>query len=162
MPLRAYVAAALACIGVAWIVSLAWWLLLPETRTIVLEIPVGTAAAVARGEAIEVIPSTLSLRRGDILVVRNDDNAVHRIGAAFLVPATTTRIAADEALFNGASLLCSIHPSGAIGISPITRPGLERTLIPTLLAGVPMSVALLVAMAAVRHLEPEASGATPG
>lgn len=148
-----YGGAVAACLAIAWTVSLAWWLLLPETRTVSIEVPRGTATAIARGESPAVIPSTLLLRRGDTLAIRNDDDVTHRVGIAVIAPGATARIPVDAALLDSPVLLCTIHPSGALGISALARPGLEATIIPTLLAGVPMAFALVVAIAVVRRLE---------
>jgi len=141
------------CMGLVWIVSLAWWLLLPETRIVPLEVPRGTAAAIARGESVDVIPSTLLLRRGDTLVIGNDDEVVHRVGYALIPPGQTARIIADNALLDGPALLCTIHPSGALSISALARPGIEATIIPTLIAGLPISMAVVVAVTIIRRLE---------
>lgn len=152
---RTYGGAVLVCFALAWIVSLAWWLLLPETRIVALEVPAGTAAAIARGEDVAVIPDSLLLRRGDTLAIRNDDTVVHQIGSELLPPATTVRIPVTAALLDESSLLCSIHPNGVVGISSFARPGILSTAIPTVLAGVPTSLSLLVAMVVVRRLRDE-------
>lgn len=139
-------------IAATWFVSLMWWLLLPEARIVSLEVPLGTAAAVARGESPDVIPTTLLLRRGDTLAVRNEDDVVHRIGLYSIAPGHTERMVVDEAMLSGARLLCTIHPSGALSISALARPGIEATIIPTLIAGIPISFALVVAMMVIRRL----------
>jgi hypothetical protein len=151
--LRIYGGAIAVCFVVVWVVSLAWWLLLPGARVIALDVPSGTAAAIARGEDVQVIPDTVALRRGDTLVIRNADDVVHQIGDEVLPPGRTTRIEVTRALLGTATLTCSIHPSGAIGVSTLARPGILSTAIPTALAGVPSSLALLVAIAIVRRLD---------
>ena len=55
-------------------------------------------------------------------------------------------------MLTGAALLCTIHPSGALSISALARPGVEATIIPTLIAGVPISLALVVALMVMRRL----------
>ncbi len=149
----AYGGAIAICMGLAWIVSLAWWLLLPQSRIVSIEVPPGTSAAIARGESPDVIPSTLLLRRGDTLAIRNDDDVVHRIGVVSVPPGTTARIQVDAALLGGPALLCTVHPSGALSIAALARPGMEATIIPTLLAGIPVSISLLVALIVVRRLD---------
>ena len=150
---RVYGAAVLGSLFLVWIVSLAWWLLLPDARVVPLEIPRGTADAVARGEDIEVIPDSLELRKGDTLVVRNDDDTVHRIGNEVIPPARTSRIPVTGALLSGRTLFCSIHPSGAIGVSLLARPGILSTAIPTAIAGVPVSIGVIVALLIGRGLD---------
>ena len=150
--LRPYAGAVAACFVAAWVISLAWWVLLPEARTVVLEVPAGTASAIASGEAVSVIPETLMLRSGDTLVVRNDDVVTHTIGSNWLPPSTTVRIPVDSALLAGPQVICSIHPSGVLGLAAPARPGIATTALPTLLAGVPVSLSALVAMLLVRRL----------
>ena len=150
---RVYGAAVLGSLVLVWIVSLAWWLLLPDARVVPLEIPQGTASAVARGEAVEVVPDSLDLRKGDTLVVRNEDDAVHRIGSEVIPPGRTTRIPVTGALVSGRSLFCSIHPSGAIGVSLLARPGILSTAIPTAIAGLPVSIGVIVALLIARGLD---------
>ena len=140
------------CFGLVWIVSLAWWLLLPDARVVGLEVPAGTAAAIARGQSVDVIPTTLLLRQGDTLVIQNQDGAVHRIGVVSIAPGATARIPVDQALLNGSALLCTIHPSGALSISALARPGIESTIFPTLFAGVPIAWAVVVAIVIIRRL----------
>ncbi|MGE3960392.1 MAG: hypothetical protein AB7F65_01755 [Dehalococcoidia bacterium] len=152
---RVYAPAVLGATALVWVVSFAWWLLLPDARVVPLHIPGGTAAAVARGEDVAVIPEQLELRQGDTLVVRNADDQVHRIGSEMVPPARTVYIAVTRALLSGQSLLCSIHPSGAIGISTLARPGILSTAIPTAIAGVPIAIALIVAMWIARRLDDE-------
>ncbi|MDP2326908.1 MAG: hypothetical protein Q8M79_02350 [Dehalococcoidia bacterium] len=152
---RTYGGVVLVCFALAWIVSFAWWLLLPETRIVALEVPAGTAAAIARGEDVAVIPDSLLLRRGDTLAIRNDDVVVHQIGSELLPPATTVRIPVTSALLDESSLLCSIHPNGVVGISSFARPGILSTAIPTALAGIPVSVSAVVAMFVARRLRDE-------
>lgn len=149
---RAYVALVLGCFALAWGVSLAWWSLLPGPRTVMLEIPAGTATAIARGETVTVIPATLALRRGDTLAVRNEDASAHFLGTVVIPPGASVRIPVTGSLLDSDSLLCSIHPAGALGIAPLARPGIAATLVPTLLAGLPLALASTVALFVMRRL----------
>lgn len=141
------------CFLLAWVVSLGWWLLLPGTRTVALVVPAGAAEAVATGRTSSTLPSRLELRRGDTLVIRNDDGVVHRLGMSAIPAGHTVRIPVTQAFLGGAGLTCSFHPSGSIGISPLARPGIAHTAIPTLLAGVPLSFALMLAVAIGTRLD---------
>ena len=156
---RLYGGAVLGCFLIVWVISVAWWALLPDARVIALEVPAGTAAAIMRGDDVSVIPDSLALRQGDTLAVRNYDEVVHRIGETWLPPERTTRIPVTRDLLTGASLICSIHPSGAVGVYTLARPTILATAIPTVLAGVPASVALLVALVLARGLEERESNA---
>ena len=147
-----YVTALVVVFGLVWLVSLAWWLLLPSSRIVALDIPAGTAAAIARGEQPDVIPSTLLLRRGDTLAIRNEDVVVHRVGLMSIAPDHTERITVDAAMLDGPALLCTIHPSGALSVSALARPGIEATIFPTLFAGIPIAWSVLAAIFIMRRL----------
>lgn len=74
-------------------------------------IPAGTAAQLAAGESIEIVPAELVVEVGDALRIVNRDSADHVVGVFF--------VAAGETLtqrFNSPVVLegeCSVHPSGA-------------------------------------------------
>jgi hypothetical protein len=153
---RRYAPMVAACFLLAWVVALGWWLLLPSTRTVELVLPPGTAAQVAAGERPAVVPDRLVLRRGDTLAIRNEDTVPHRLGSTAVPPAQTVRVAVTPALFAVSGLLCSFHPGGSVGVEPLARPGIERTVIPTLLAGVPLSIALVFSVAVASRLGTDA------
>lgn len=141
-------------IGVCWALNFAWWSLLPPARTVELVIPVGTYRQIAAGEVVGGIPDELTLRRGDRLVIVNDDVVVHEVGTAIAPPGRRTRVeVTDDFLGRDDRLVCSIHPSGAIGLSSVTRPPLLATLVPSLIAGVPLSLALLLAILIAGRLD---------
>lgn len=150
--LRQYGPLVAACFLLAWGVSFGWWLLLPGARTVELVVPAGTAEAVASGSASPALPNRLELRRGDTLAIRNQDTAVHRVGTTAVPVGHTVRIPVTPALLGAAGLACSFHPSGSIGVSPLARPGIQHTIIPTLLAGVPLAGALVLSVAVARRL----------
>ena len=147
-----YVTAVVVVLALVWVISFAWWLLLPEARIVVVEVPRGTAQAIARGERPEVIPSTLLLRRGDTLAIQNEDDVVHRVGVTSIAPNHTERITVDAAMLEGPALLCTIHPSGALSVSALARPGIEATIFPTLFAGIPIAWSVVAAIAIIRRL----------
>ena len=66
-----------AVIGGCWAINFAWWSLLPPPRTVELVIPAGTAGVVSAGEVVQAIPEELVLRRGDTLLIANDDLVPH-------------------------------------------------------------------------------------
>lgn len=141
-----------ACFILAWGVSFAWWLLLPSTRTVELVLPPGTAEQVAAGRRPAVLPDRLVLRRGDTLAIRNEDAVVHRLGSVVIPPAHTVRVGVTSALLATSGIVCSFHPGGSVGVEPLARPGIERTVIPTLLAGLPLSFALVLSVAIASRL----------
>lgn len=141
------------CFLLAWGVSFGWWLLLPSTRIVEVVVPSGTAEAVAAGQRGDTtLPDRLELRRGDTLVIRNEDGVAHRMGTSTVPSGHTVRIAVTPALLGAAGLACSFHPSGSIGVAPLARPGIAHTVIPTLLAGVPLSFALVLSVAIASRL----------
>ena len=139
--------------ALAWVAALAWWWMLPPSRTVDFTIPAGTAAAVAAGQSPPGLPQSLMVRVGDSLQVRNLDGAPHRIGPLWVPPGAEERTAVGPAFFATAALICSIHPSGALSVVPRARPGIAITIPIAAAAGVPMIVAVLVATAIAGNLD---------
>jgi plastocyanin len=73
-------------------------------------IPPGTAARIAAGEAVEIVPAELDVKVGDAIRIVNNDSHDHVVGVFF--------VAAGETLtqrFKSPGVLagnCSVHPSG--------------------------------------------------
>lgn len=84
----------------------------PVQRVVV--IPAGTAARVAAGEQVDLIPADLTFKLDDRLVVVNQDSATHRIGPFTVAPGQRL----EERLSKAASFtgFCSLHPSGNVDI----------------------------------------------
>ena len=77
-------------------------------------IPAGTAARLAAGQDVAIIPDGLHFRLRDRLVVLNQDNATHRVGPFTVLPGGRL-----EKLFSEAATIdgfCSLHASGRITI----------------------------------------------
>jgi len=129
------------------------WALLPSSRTVELVIPHGTAARIALGEVVDTLPTTLLLRRGDTLLLINEDEQPHRIGSVWVDPAMRTRTIVTKEFQDAGSLLCSFHPGGSIGVSPQSRPGLGATVIPTLLLIIPLSLITVGTLTITRRLK---------
>jgi hypothetical protein len=149
-PLLPYAGAA---VVFSWFMVLVAWALMPSARAVELVIPPGTAERIARGETVPTIPDDLLLRRGDTLVLVNQDFESHRIGSIWIAPESSTRAPVTPALFEQSSLVCSFHPGGAIGVSPQSRPGLEATAVPAMIIAVPLSLAVIVTGGTVRRLD---------
>ena len=78
------------------------------------EIPAGTAAALDRGEDVDVLPADLELRLRDTLVVVNLDDETHQVGPFEVAPGEQISRAADDLTsFSG---FCSLHADGRIAI----------------------------------------------
>lgn len=124
----------------AFVLNLIWWALLspsarPESKEFV--IPKGTAAVVAAGGVAPFIPASFALREGARIIVRNEDVVEHTVANAVIPPGATGVIEPDP---NSNELSCTIHPSGYLGIRITERPGLQSTILPTVLAGLPMGI----------------------
>ncbi len=78
-------------------------------------IPDGTAAALAAGARVDILPADLRLRLDDRLIVINNDREVHQVGP-FTVPpgGRLERRFAEAASITG---FCSLHPNGQININ---------------------------------------------
>jgi hypothetical protein len=77
-------------------------------------IPDGTAARLAAGEDVNVMPADLNLRLDDRLVVINNDRAMHRVGPFTVAPGDRLeRRFVEAATITG---FCSLHPNGEINI----------------------------------------------
>jgi len=73
-------------------------------------IPDGTADRLAQGEVVEIMPSTLTVRVGEVLVIRNQDRVGQQVGP-FWVGAgeTLTQRFSRPGRLEGA---CVLQPSG--------------------------------------------------
>lgn len=88
---------------------LQWWLGSAADRQLVYAIPAGTAARLAAGEEVSVLPSTIRLTIGerDTLIIRNDDRETVTIGPFRIEPGQQFR-----QQFNTPGtydLTCSVH-----------------------------------------------------
>lgn len=78
-------------------------------------IPAGTGDRIAAGEAVQLIPATLTFDHGDSLTVTNDDDRVHQIGVFGVRPGeTVTYRFPNPGTFQGA---CSVHTGGSLTIT---------------------------------------------
>jgi hypothetical protein len=138
---------------VSWVAAVAWWWLLPASKTVELTIAAGTAALVRSGEVPPDVPRELVLRAGDTLAVRNLDSVMHRVGPLWVAPDALERSAVGPAFFAGADLTCTIHPAGALSVLPRSRPGLASTIPVALLAALPLGCATLFGRSIASRLD---------
>lgn len=95
-----------------------WWWLRPSPaeRQLVYSVPPGTAARLAAGEDVAVLPQTimLTLGRRDVLVIRNDDTEPVQIGPFKIAPGQRF----EQQYYNRGTydLICSIHRGEALRI----------------------------------------------
>ncbi len=119
MPDRSrWIALALGALVLAALGAAGWWLLQPslEARQLVYSVPAGTAARIAAGEPVAVLPETITLTLGrrDILVIRNDDSEPVQIGPFKVEPGQRY----TQQYYNRGSydLICSVHRSQRLRI----------------------------------------------
>lgn len=87
----------------------------PPGETHTIDIPPGTAAAIAAGNDVNVIPDELDLTLRDVLIIVNRDSVAHTIGPFEIGPGEQSEHSFNEVA--AISAYCSLHPSGSIGIS---------------------------------------------
>lgn len=134
----------------------------PPSKPLTVTIPAGAAAAIARGEAVPGIPSTLELSSAGQLFVTNHDSREHLIAGTLVLPGDTVVVEPTEK--NG-QVDCSFHPGGAIDVSLASRPPLYVTILPAFLLGAPFGLAFGAATFVTRRLsmddDPVAPAAAP-
>ncbi len=137
---------------ISWVAAFAWWSLLPASRTVSLSIPQGTAGLVAAGQKT-AISQSLGVRIGDTLTVQNLDDVVHRIGPLFIPPGGSESAPVTQAFIGGGQLVCTVHPAGALSVTPRARMGIAVTIPVALLAGLPMSLAVILVVNVLSRLD---------
>jgi hypothetical protein len=121
--------AALALLAIA-LGATAWAMFAPllGSRALTFVIPPGTAARLKAGEAFTVLPSPIHLTVGvrDVLVLTNDDDAIHQVGPIILGSRQTYRIPFRRP--GNFQYACSLHAAGTLTlvIAPAPAAGLDR------------------------------------
>lgn len=92
---------------VALAAGLVWWWNAQRGREVVFAVPPGTVARLAAGERVEVLPQTITLRRNDTLVIRNDDTQPVQIGPFPIAPGQ--RFVQQYVDAGTIDLVCSVH-----------------------------------------------------
>ena len=153
----AHILISLACgVLLAGSVSVASWIAISggptrSPRSVEIVISRGTAARIAAGETSSPIPQDLSLVRGDVLVVRNEDVVDHRFGP-FVVPSGQT-VSVPQQEAGTSSLICTFHPSGGLGLTIKNPNNPLWVLFPTLMLGLPFGVVIAVVWAVFSRLD---------
>jgi len=109
-----------------------------EPQRIELVIPAGTAEKVAAGQAPPSIPANMSFVVGDRIVVVNQDNVDHRLGALWIPPGTSASM--DLQTEQNFAFECSFQPSRYLGVEvhpPVTLSTREAGIF---FAGFPMGI----------------------
>ena len=87
----------------------------PPGETYTIDIPPGTADAIAAGLDVEVVPDELDFTLRDVLIIVNRDSVAHTIGPFQIGPGKRSEHSFNEVA--AISAYCSLHPSGSINIS---------------------------------------------
>ncbi len=121
-----------------------------------IDIPQGTAARIARGQANANLPASMTFVVGDTLRVTNYDSVVHQLGP-LLIPAGSS---AQMNLANeqGYHLLCSFQPSKYLQLTVLPPLTLGTRVVGVLEAG--LNVGFLIAVYAVFALPVPKKAAT--
>ena len=87
----------------------------PAPEQIVITIPAGTGDRMAAGEEVNLLPTDLSFKLRDHLIVVNNDDQVHQVGPFTVAPGDRV----DKEFSEAATIegFCSLHPSGKITIT---------------------------------------------
>ena len=83
-------------------------------KQIVLTIPAGTAAQVARGEKPPSIPDNMIFVVGDTLVVKNQDAVDHKLGPLWIPAHSSAQLPLDEE--EKLAFQCSFQPTQVFGL----------------------------------------------
>jgi hypothetical protein len=83
-------------------------------REIVLTIPAGTAAEVARGQQPPSIPVNMTFVVGDRLTVRNEDQVDHKLGPLFIPAHSSAQLALDQE--ESFAYECTFQPGKYFGL----------------------------------------------
>ncbi len=91
----------------------------PAGRTITIDVPRGTAARIARGERVAVVPLRLDARVGDRLALVNHDTRTHALGPFLVSPGQRmTTLLARAGTYKGT---CTVH-AGRRSMSIVVHP----------------------------------------
>jgi plastocyanin len=85
-----------------------------RSETIVVDVAPGTAARIAAGERVELLPRTLEVSVGDRLEVHNRDTVAHQVGPYDVAAGQTlAQTFTTPGTLEG---LCTLHESGQVTI----------------------------------------------
>ncbi|MFQ5380132.1 MAG: hypothetical protein ACE5EF_00715 [Dehalococcoidia bacterium] len=100
-------------------------------------IPAGTGQAIAAGGVAPFIPDKINLPPSGEFKVVNKDSVEHRVGG-FRVPAETTAVIRPQVELG--RLICSLHPSGELGVGTAARPSIFFMVLPVFVIAIPFGL----------------------
>ena len=83
-------------------------------KEIVLTIPAGTSAQIARGEQPPTIPENMTFVVGDRLVVKNQDTVDHKLGPLWIPANSSAQLSLDQE--ESLAYECSFQPTNYLGL----------------------------------------------
>jgi hypothetical protein len=111
-------------------------------RDVLLTIPAGTAAEVARGEQPPSIPSNMIFVIGDTLVMKNEDIVDHKLGQLWIPANSTARLSLNEE--ENIAFECSFLPTNTFGLDVRQSLTLGTRFYGIVIAGLPIGMLILV------------------
>ncbi len=114
-------------------------------KVVQLDIPAGTAARVAQGQATASLPASMTFVVGDTLVVANHDTVPHQLGPLFIPAGASASM--NLASEDGYSLLCSFEPSKYLDLTVLPPLTITTRIVGVLETG--LNVGFLIAVYAL-------------
>ena len=111
-------------------------------QDVVLTIPAGTAAEVARGEQPPTIPKDMIFVVGDTLVVENQDSVNHKLGQLWIPANSSARMALDQE--QNVAFECSFQPDNVFGLDVRQALTLGTRISGIFVAGLPLGMLIAV------------------
>jgi len=111
-------------------------------QKIILTIPAGTAAEVARGEQPPSIPTDMVFVVGDTLVMKNEDNVDHKLGQLWIPANSSAQLALT--VVGNVAFECSFQPGNYFGLDVHEPLTLGTRVFGVLFAGLPIGILLSV------------------
>ncbi len=105
-------------------------------KVVMLDIPPGTAAEVARGEQSSAIPANMTFVVGDTFIVRNDDSVPHQLGPHYIPVGSTASMTLGQS--ESLSFSCSFRRDQLFGLTVNEPLTLGVRLYGILFAGIPL------------------------
>jgi hypothetical protein len=118
------------------------FLFLQETarppQEIVLTIPAGTSAQIARGEQPPTIPENMTFVVGDLLVVKNQDTVDHKLGPLWIPANASAQLSLDQE--ESLAYECSFQPTKYLGLDVREPLTLGTRLYGIFFVAIPMAI----------------------
>ena len=105
-------------------------------------IPDGTAQKIENGEFSSVLPEGMQFVQGDVLLVKNEDEAPHQMGPLFIPPKASSRLLLDTV--NSYSYSCSFESQQYVGLVVQPRVTAATRLEGIMAIGLPTGMMLMV------------------